>query len=100
VLRDAGRSGTAGTTAGRLRRLLATTQVALAFMLLISARRCFSPASAPILAIDPGSSRTGVVTAAINLPSSAVSRRRRRSDRSPTDCSSARAPFPASAPPG
>jgi hypothetical protein len=37
VMRDAGRSGTAGTGAGRLRRLLATAQVALAFVLLIGA---------------------------------------------------------------
>ena len=70
VLRDAGRSGTAGITAGRLRRLLATAQVALAFMLLIGAALLLASFRA-VLAIDPGFEPAGVVTAAINLPSSA-----------------------------
>jgi putative ABC transport system permease protein len=67
VLRDAGRSGTAGATAGRLRRLLATAQVALAFMLLVGAALLLASFRA-VLAIDPGFQPTGVVTAAINLP--------------------------------
>jgi len=70
VLRDAGRSRTAGTTAGGLRRLLATAQVALAFMLLIGAALLLASFRA-VLAIDPGFEPAGVVTAAINLPSSA-----------------------------
>ena len=69
VLRDAGRSGTAGTATGRLRRLLATAQVALAFMLLIGAALLLASFRA-VLAIDPGFEPTGVITAAINLPSS------------------------------
>jgi putative ABC transport system permease protein len=70
VLRDAGRSGTAGTTSGRLRRLLATTQVALAFMLLVGAALLLASFRA-VLAIDPGFEPAGVVTAAINLPATA-----------------------------
>jgi len=70
VLRDAGRSGTAGITAGTLRRLLATAQVALAFILLVGAALLLASFRA-VLAIDPGFEPTGVVTAAINLPSSA-----------------------------
>jgi len=70
VLRDAGRGGTAGTTAGRLRRLLATAQVALAFVLLVGAALLLASFRA-VLAIDPGFEPAGVVTAAINLPSSA-----------------------------
>src|SRR4029450_12369048 len=37
VLRDAGRGGTAGTTASLLRRLLATAQIAFAFVVLVGA---------------------------------------------------------------
>ena len=70
VLRDAGRGSTAATTAGRLRRLLATAQVALAFMLLIGAALLLASFRA-VLAIDPGFEPAGVVTAAISLPSSA-----------------------------
>jgi predicted permease len=70
VLRDAGRSGTAGNTAGRLRRLLATAQVALAFVLLIGAALLLASFRA-VLAIDPGFEPAGVVTAAISLPASA-----------------------------
>jgi putative ABC transport system permease protein len=70
ALRDAGRSGTVGTAASRLRRLLATAQVALAFMLLIGAALLLASFRA-VLAIDPGFDPAGVVTAAINLPSSA-----------------------------
>jgi putative ABC transport system permease protein len=70
ALRDAGRSGTAGTTAARLRRLLATAQVALAFMLLIGAALLLASFRA-VLAIDPGFEPAGVVTAAITLPSTA-----------------------------
>ena len=70
VLRDAGRGATTGTTAGTLRRLMATAQVALAFMLLIGAALLLASFRA-VLAIDPGFEPAGVVTAAMNLPSSA-----------------------------
>jgi predicted permease len=70
ALRDAGRSATAGTAAGRLRRLLATAQVALAFVLLIGAALLLASFRA-VLAIDPGFEAAGVVTAAITLPATA-----------------------------
>jgi predicted permease len=70
VLNDAGRSGTAGIAAGRLRRLLATAQVALAFMLLIGAGLLLASFRA-VLAIDPGFDPGAVLTASINLPASA-----------------------------
>ena len=67
VLRDASRSGTAGIAAGRVRRLLATAQVALAFMLLIGAGLLLVSFRA-VLAIDPGFQPAGVLTASLNLP--------------------------------
>jgi len=70
VMRDAGRSGTAGLGAGRLRRLLATAQVALAFVLLIGAGLLLASFRA-VLAIDPGFEPAGVLTASITLPASA-----------------------------
>ena len=70
LLRDAGRAGTAGKTAGQLRRLLATSQVAVAFMLLVGAALLLASFRA-VLAIDPGFEPTGIVTAAINLPAAA-----------------------------
>jgi putative ABC transport system permease protein len=70
LLRDAGRAGTAGPMAGRLRRLLATLQIAVAFMLLVGAALLLASFRA-VLAIDPGFEPTGIVTAAINLPATA-----------------------------
>jgi putative ABC transport system permease protein len=67
VVRDASRSGTAGLAAGRLRRALATAQVALAFMLLIGAGLLLASFRA-VLAIDPGFEPAGVLTASLNLP--------------------------------
>ena len=67
AMRDAGHGGTAGITAGRLRRLLATAQVALAFMLLIGAGLLLASFRA-VLAIDPGFEPAGVLTASLNLP--------------------------------
>jgi predicted permease len=67
VLRDAGRSGTIGIAAARLRRLLATTQVALAFILLIGAGLLLTSFRA-VLAIDPGFQPVGVLTASLTLP--------------------------------
>jgi putative ABC transport system permease protein len=70
VMRDAGRSGTAGIAAGRLRRLLATAQIALAFVLLIGAGLLLA-SFRTVLAIDPGFQPAGVLTASIMLPASA-----------------------------
>jgi predicted permease len=70
VMRDAGRSGTAGIAAGRLRRLLATAQIALAFVLLIGAGLLLA-SFRTVLAIDPGFQPAGVLTASITLPASA-----------------------------
>jgi predicted permease len=70
MLRDGRRNGTAGSAAGRLRQLLAASQVALAFMLVIGAALLLASFRA-VLAIDPGFDPAGVVTAAINLPSTA-----------------------------
>jgi len=67
LMRDAGRSGTAGIAAGGWRRLLATAQVALAFMLLIGAGLLLASFRA-VLAIDPGFRPAGVLTASLNLP--------------------------------
>jgi predicted permease len=67
VVRDTGHSATVGIAAGRLRRLLATAQVALAFMLLIGAGLLLASFRA-VLAIDPGFEPAGVVTASLNLP--------------------------------
>jgi predicted permease len=70
VLHDAGRGGTVAIAAGRLRRLLATAQVALAFMLLISAGLLLASFRA-VLAIDPGFEPAAVLTASLNLPATA-----------------------------
>src|SRR5262249_60104849 len=67
VLRDASHRGTAGVGANRLRRLLATTQVAIAFVLLIGAGLLLASFRA-VLAIDPGFEPAGVLTAALTLP--------------------------------
>jgi predicted permease len=67
LLRDAGRSATAGTMGGRMRRLLATAQVAVAFVLLVGAALLLASFRA-VLAIDPGFEPDGIVTAAISLP--------------------------------
>ncbi len=67
AIREAGRSGTAGMAAGRLRRLLATAQVALAFMLLICAGLLLASFRA-VLAINPGFEPGGVLSASLNLP--------------------------------
>jgi predicted permease len=67
ALREGGRSGTAGSAAGRLRRALATSQVALAFVLLIGAGLLLASFRA-VLRIDPGFQSSGVVTATVTLP--------------------------------
>jgi predicted permease len=67
LLREGGRGGTTGTAAGRLRRALAMTQVALAFVLLIGAGLLLASFRA-VLRIDPGFQSAGVATATITLP--------------------------------
>jgi predicted permease len=67
LLREGGRSGTAGSAAGRLRRGLAMTQVALAFVLLIGAGLLLASFRA-VLRIDPGFRSEGVATATLTLP--------------------------------
>ncbi len=67
VLREEGRSGTAGTGARVLRRVLVVAQVAFAFVLLIGAGLLFA-SFRKVLAIDPGFNADGVLTASVSLP--------------------------------
>ena len=67
TLREGGRGGTAGSAASRLRRALATVQVALAFVLLIGAGLLLASFRA-VLRIDPGFQSSGVVTATVSVP--------------------------------
>ena len=67
VLRDEGRSGTAGHGARAVRRTLVVAQVAFAFVLLIGAGLMFA-SFRRILAIHPGFNPDGVLTASISLP--------------------------------
>ncbi len=69
VLREEGRSGTAGRGARTLRRTLVVAQVAFAFVLLIGAGLLFA-SFRQVLAVDPGFNPDGVLTASINLPRS------------------------------
>ena len=67
LLREGGRTGSASGAAGRVRRILATTQVALAFVLLIGAGLLLVSFRA-VLRIDAGFRPDGVTTASITLP--------------------------------
>jgi predicted permease len=67
VLREEGRSGTAGRGARALRRTLVVAQVAFAFVLLIGAGLLFA-SFRQILAVKPGFNPDGVLTASISLP--------------------------------
>jgi predicted permease len=67
VLREEGRSGTAGRGARALRRTLVVAQVAFAFVLLIGAGLLFA-SFRQILAVQPGFNPDGVLTASISLP--------------------------------
>ena len=67
VLREEGRSGTAGRGARALRRSLVVTQVAFAFVLLIGAGLMFA-SFRQVLAVQPGFHADGVLTANITLP--------------------------------
>ncbi len=69
VLREEGRSGTAGRGAQTLRRSLVVAQVAFAFVLLVGAGLMFA-SFRQVLAVEPGFSPDGVLTASIGLPRS------------------------------
>ena len=69
VLREEGRSTSSGRGARALRRSLVVTQVAFAFMLLIGAGLLFA-SFRQVLAIQPGFTADGVLTASISLPRS------------------------------
>ncbi len=70
ALREEGRSGTAGRSTNLVRRVLATAQVTIAFVLLIGAGLLLS-SFREVLRIDPGFVSTGVVTGSIALPQTA-----------------------------
>jgi predicted permease len=67
VLREEGRSGTAGRGARTLRRALVVAQVAFAFVLLIGAGLLFA-SFRQVLSIQPGFTPDGVLTASVSLP--------------------------------
>lgn len=67
ILREGGRAGSASGAAGRVRRMLATTQVALAFVLLIGAGLLLASFRA-VLRIDAGFRADGVATVSVTLP--------------------------------
>jgi len=69
VLREEGRSGTAGRGARTLRRALVVAQVGFAFVLLIGAGLLFA-SFRHVLAVDPGFNADRVLTASITLPRS------------------------------
>jgi predicted permease len=67
VLREEGRSGTAGRGARALRRTLVVAQVAFAFVLLVGAGLLFA-SFRRVLSVQPGFNPDGVLTASISLP--------------------------------
>jgi hypothetical protein len=67
VLREEGRSGTAGVGARTLRRALVVAQVGFAFILLVGAGLLFA-SFRQVMAVDPGFNVDGVLTASVNLP--------------------------------
>jgi predicted permease len=67
VLREEGRSGTAGRGARTLRRSLVVAQVGFAFVLLVGAGLLFA-SFRQVLAVDPGFNTDGVLTASVTLP--------------------------------
>jgi putative ABC transport system permease protein len=72
VLREEGRSATVGRGAQALRRVLVVAQVAAAFVLLIGAGLLFATFRRA-LAVDPGFTASGVLTAAVSLPAARYS---------------------------
>lgn len=69
VVREEGRSGTAGRGSRLVRRTLVTAQVAFAFMLLIGAGLLLASFQA-VLNVNPGFQPGGVLTGRISLPAS------------------------------
>jgi predicted permease len=67
VLREEGRGGTAGRGARTLRRALVVAQVGFAFVLLVGAGLLFA-SFRQVLAVDPGFTADGVLTASVSLP--------------------------------
>jgi predicted permease len=67
VLREEGRGGSRGRSARRARQLLITAQVAFAFVLLVGAA-LLAASFRRVLAVDPGWSPDGVLTAMVSLP--------------------------------
>ena len=67
VLREEGRSGTAGRGARTLRRALVVAQVAFAFVLLVGAGLLVA-SFRQVLSIQPGFNPDGVLTASVSLP--------------------------------
>ena len=79
VLREEGRSGTAGRGARTLRRALVVAQVGFAFVLLIGAGLLFA-SFRQVLAVQPGFNADGVLTA-VDQPAARALRRRHGADR-------------------
>ena len=69
MLREGGRTGTSGARTRRLRQGLAAAEVALAFVLLAGAGLLLA-SFRHLLAVDPGFTTQGVVTAATDVPQS------------------------------
>jgi predicted permease len=69
VLREEGRSGSAGRRSRALRHTLVAAEVALAFLLLVGAGLLLASFQR-VLRIDPGFDPGGVMTAAVALPAS------------------------------
>jgi predicted permease len=67
VLREEGRGGTIGRGTSVMRRVLATAQVAIAFVLLVGAGLLFASFRA-VAGADPGFVPSGVITAVVSLP--------------------------------
>ena len=67
AIREEGRSGTTGRRARTLRRVLVTSQVALAFMLLAGAGLLVASFER-VMAVDPGFEPSSVLTGALNPP--------------------------------
>jgi predicted permease len=69
MLRDGGRTGTSGTRTHRLRQGLVGAEIGLAFVLLAGAGLLLA-SFRHLLAVDPGFTSKGVVTASTNAPQS------------------------------
>jgi predicted permease len=69
MLREGGRTGTSGARTNRLRQGLAGAEVGLAFMLLAGAGLLLASFQ-HLLAVDPGFTTQGVVTASMDVPQS------------------------------